>query len=175
MDKILVVVYSYTGTSRRLGHMLCSQLGWPSGKIVEIDERAGPTGTLRCLADSLLRRRPSIRYEGPDPRDFDAVVLITPIWAWRLAGPMRSFVAGQGDALKQVAVLSVMASEGGPNAVAEIGRMLGRAPVLAAAFKSREVDDGSCAERLEAFGRALQSIRIDGAPVRAAELSPYAA
>lgn len=46
----------------------------------------------RRVLDSLLRRRPGIRYQGPDPADFRAVVLVSPIWMYRLAGPMRSFV-----------------------------------------------------------------------------------
>ena len=89
MDGILVVFYSYTGTSRRLVQLLCSQLGWPSGEIVEERTRSGASGTLRCMADSLLRRQPRIRYQGPDPRDFGTVVLVSPIWAYRLASPMR--------------------------------------------------------------------------------------
>lgn len=172
MDKILVVVYSYTGTSRRLAQLLCSQLGWPLGEIVEVRTRAGATGTLRCVADSLLRRRPLIRYAGPDPGDFEAVVLVSPIWAYRLAGPMRSFVADSRADLRRFAVASVMGSRGAPNAVAEVSDLLGRPPLLDAAFTAREVDDGSCAGRLQAFGRALQAASDDAAPVRPSTWSP---
>lgn len=145
MDKILVVFYSYTGTSRRLVQLLCSQLDWPSGEIVEERARSGASGTLRCVADSLLRRQPRIRYQGPDPRGFGTVVLVSPIWAYRLASPMRSFVADRRDDLQQIAVVSVMGGSGAPNAVAEIGHLLGRAPSLGTAFTTREVDDGSYA------------------------------
>lgn len=175
MDKALVVVYSYTGTSRRLAQLLCSQLDWPLGEIRETRRRAGAAGTLRCVADSLLRRRPLIRYEGPDPRDFGAVVLVSPIWAYRLAAPMRSFVADRRADLPHVAVISTLGSSGGPNAVAEIGRLLGHAPILAAAFTAREVEDGSYAVRLQAFGEALQSSLPGGAPIRPATWSPRAA
>ena len=175
MNKTLVIFYSYTGTSRRVAQLLCSQLGWPSGEILEANPRAGVLGTLRCLADSMLRLKPLINYRGPDPKAFDTVVLVSPIWAYRLGGPMRTFVANHRAGLRQVAVLSVMGAYGAPNAVAEIGELLGRAPVLASAFTSREVDDGSCAARLEAFGRAVQDAREDAPPVRQAQLSPRAA
>ena len=36
------------------------------------------------------------------------------------------------------------------------GRLIGRPPLMNAAFKTREVEDGSCAGRLQAFGKAVQ-------------------
>ena len=175
MDRVLVVCYSHTGTSLQLARLLCVQRGWPLGEIVEVHRRAGPTGTLRCVADSLLRRRPLIRYEGPDPATFDAVVLVSPIWLYGLASPMRSFVVDRSADLKRVAVVSVMGSQGASNAVAEIGRLLGRETVLATAFTSREVDDGSCAPALEAFGRVLQGMRPEAGHVPSDSWSPHAA
>ncbi|MEO8656503.1 MAG: flavodoxin, partial [Ramlibacter sp.] len=105
MDTILVVCYSYTGTTRRLARLLCSHQGWPLGEIVEEHPRSGAFGTLRCVLDSLLRRHPAVRYEGPDPADFHTVVLVSPVWMYRLAGPMRSFVARHREALRHVAVI----------------------------------------------------------------------
>ena len=130
MDKVLVVFYSYTGTCRQLAQLLSAQLGWPTGEIVDAHSRSGPTGTLRCVADTLLRRRPLIRYDGPDPKAFDAVVLVSPIWVYGLAGPMRSFIAERAADLRQVAAISAMGAQGASNAVAEIARLLGHAPVL---------------------------------------------
>ena len=172
MSKVLVVVYSYTGTCRRVAEILCSQQGWRRAEIVETRPRSGAFGTLRCLLDSLFRRQPAILCDGPLPRDFDAVVLVSPIWALQLAGPMRSFVARQRDHLPDVAVVSVMGGQGSPNAVAEIARLLGRDPILSTALTMREVDDGSCADRLQAFATAVSSAKDSKAVVRPITLSP---
>ena len=101
------------------------------------------------------------------------MVLVAPIWAYRLAGPMRSFVAMRHADLPRFAVVSVMDSRGAANAVAEIAR--GRSPLLSAAFVTREVEDGSCAARLRAFGQAVCAAAMDREPVRAAVWSPKAA
>lgn len=156
MDGILVVFYTYTGTCRKLARLLCEQMGWPSGEVVEVRPRAASRGTLLCVAESLLHRRPAIRYQGPDPKDFDIVVLVSPVWVYGIASPMRSFLAERRDDLRHVAVVSAMDSRGGTGAAAQIGQLLGREPLVATAFTARAVDDGSCAPRLQAFGRSLR-------------------
>jgi hypothetical protein len=155
MDTVLVVCYSYTGTARRLAQLLCSHHGWPLGEVVEEHRRAGASGTLRCILDSLLRRHPAVRYEGPDPADFRTVVLLSPIWMYRLAGPMRSFVAARREALRHVAVIFTMGFGGASNAVAEIAHVLGHAPVLVGTFTQQEVETGDGTSRLLALGDRL--------------------
>lgn len=157
MDSILVVCYSYTGVSRRLAQLLASHHGWPLGEVVEERPRAaGGAGNLRCVFDSLLRRRPAVRYQGPDPADFRTVVLVSPIWMYRLAGPMRSFVAAHREALRRVAVISTMGSGGASNAASEVARLLGHGLVQSAGYTQGEIEDGSCTKRVLAFGHALQ-------------------
>jgi hypothetical protein len=152
MDSIMVVCYSYTGISRRAAQLLSSHHGWPLGEISEVEAR----GTWRCVLDSLLQRRPAIRYQGPDPGDFRTVVLVAPIWMYRLAGPMRSFVAQHKDTLQRVAVIVTMNAAGASNAFGEVARLLGHGLVDAAAFKAQEIEGGSGTARLLAFGDALQ-------------------
>ena len=155
MDTFLVVCYSYTGTTRRLAQLLCSHHGWPLGEIVEEHPRSGAVGTLRCVLDSLLRRHPAVRYEGPDPADFHTVVLLSPVWMYRLAGPMRSFVARHREALRHVAVILTMGAGGASNAVAEIAHVLGHGPILVRTFTAHEVEDGSGTGRLLDFADEL--------------------
>jgi hypothetical protein len=155
MDSILVVCYSYTGTARRVAQLLSSHHGWPLGQVVETRSRAGTSGYLRSVLDSLLRRRPPVRYEGPDPSDFRTVVLVAPIWAYRLASPMRSFVAAHRASLGRVAVINTMGGAGASNAVAEVAALTGHAPVAALALTQRSVDDGTGTGELLAFGDTL--------------------
>ena len=175
MRKILVVAYSYTGTARCLAQMLCAQQGWPMAEVVDVRPRSGFQGTARCVLDSMLRRAPPIRYEGPDPAGFDTVVLVAPIWMYRLAGPMRSFVAEHASSLPQVALLCTMGSAGAVNAVAEIGALLHRPPLLSLACTQRQVQDGSCAATLRTLGTALQPGSAQESPGRPTSWSPRAA
>jgi hypothetical protein len=80
MSKVLVIFYSYTGTARRWTHLLCAQQQWASAEILDQSPRGGVHGTWRCVLDSLLRRRPEFRDQGPRG-GFDAVVRVAPVWA----------------------------------------------------------------------------------------------
>ena len=155
MSKVLVVVYSHTGTSRRLSEQLCSQLGWQLAEVVEERPRRGIMGIWRCVLDSLLLRHPAIRDDGPLPRNFDAVALVSPIWLGRLAGPMRSFVARRRGHLPDLAVISVAGGPGDFAAAAEIADLVGKAPIISTTFTAREIDDRTCSGRLQFFGAAL--------------------
>ncbi len=145
---VLIVHYSFTGTCRRIGEALQARFGWAAG---EITDAVPGRGNWRCVLDSLLRRRPSIRYAGPAIRSFDTVVLVAPIWVYRLAGPMRAFVTEHRGELPSVVLVTAMGGRGAPNALAEVTDILGRPPALFLPLTTREVEDGSFVERLEGF------------------------
>ncbi|HEV6967502.1 MULTISPECIES: flavodoxin [Roseateles] len=174
MSKILVVTYSFTGTGARLTELLCRSRDWASAQVVERRPRRRFV-TWRCAIESFFRLRPAIVYDGPDPADFDLVVLVAPIWLQQMASPMRSFVASFRGRLRRVAVISVMGGKGGQNAPAEIGTLLDLAPLMSTTFTMREVDDGSYAPRLLAFAVAVQASVDATGQLRPFLLSPEAA
>ncbi|MBW8848293.1 MAG: flavodoxin [Burkholderiales bacterium] len=174
MSKILVVTYSFTGTSTRLAELMCRSRVWKSAQVTERSPRKHLV-TLRCAIDSLFRLKPPICYNGPDPAEFDLVVLVAPIWLRRVASPMRSFAASFRAVLPRVAVVSVMGGSGGQNAAAEIGSILDKAPLMSTTFTMREVEDGSYASRLLALATAVDAATDGSAVLRPYELSPETA
>lgn len=157
MSDILVISYSNTGTSRRLAQMLCEQQGWPMAEIKEAHPRCGLSGQLRCLLDSWLRRRPPICYVGPPPNEYDAVILVAPVWSWRLAGPVRSFVKLMNEQLPDLALISVSQGIDTKGVISELNSLLGYHPVLSATFTPDEIHNNkNCLDRLQFFGKATQ-------------------
>ncbi len=97
MSHILLVMYSYTGNCRKLACTLHEQQGWPIAEVTEVQSRRGVQGPWGCLLNSLLHRPATIHYAGPPPVQFDAVILVAPIWAYCMAGPMYSFIRSRHD------------------------------------------------------------------------------
>jgi hypothetical protein len=175
MRKTLVIVYSLTGTGRRLADLFARRQGWPVAEVLDRWPRTGRLGMLRSALDAALRRRPRIRYTGPALETFDSVLLIAPVWVGRLAAPMRSFVAAHAERLPELAFVSVSGSPGPSTAPAEIADLARRTPLLVAAFTAKEVACDDCADRVDALAAALRG-RPGGARSagsgRTAEASP---
>ncbi len=122
------------------------------------------TGACRRLAELLCNEQGWPMAEISDARPRGGVL-----------GTRRClFVASRRESLPDVAAAPVMGGSGALNAIAEIGRLLGRAPILSTAFTAREVEDGSCAARLRAFGDAVRAARATDV-TRPAIWSPQAA
>lgn len=173
MRSVLLICYSRTGTSRRLAQLLASQHGWPVGEVLDARPRMGLAGLGRCVLDALLRRAPDVRYFGPAPDAFDAVVLVSPVWLGRLSGPMRGFVAARERPPRAWAAATTSGGGSTDRVHHELQQLLGRPPLVAQAFPARSVDDGSCASRARWFGQAVAEAQEP--PQRSAEWSVHTA
>lgn len=139
MADVLVVHFSRSGHCRTLARALGQKHGWDLG---EVQYLGGAQSYGRCAWDALLRREPEIRYAGPNPSRFRVVVLVSPIWCWRLCPPMRRFIRSMHGKLGNVAVLSCMGGSGASNAVAEVEHLIHRPVVATLALRQDEVDAG---------------------------------
>jgi len=148
MADVLVVFHSRSGHCRMLAETLSRKRGWPLGHV---SYRAGQPSYGRCARDALLRRAPEIRYEGPDTSGFEVLVLVSPIWCWRLCPPMRAFLRSLRGERRNVAVLSCMGGSGAANAVAEVEGLVRRPVVAQLALRQDEVDAGRHDESVHAF------------------------
>jgi flavodoxin len=148
MPDVLVVFHSRSGHSRMLAEALSHKRGWALGEVVYLE---GPQTYGRCARDALLRREPEIRYKGANPSAFEVVVLVSPIWCWRLCPPMRSFVREMRGKLSNVAMLSCMGGSGAANAVAEVERLIRQRVVAKIALRQGEIDAGRHTDPLQAF------------------------
>jgi hypothetical protein len=172
MSRVLVTYFSRTGTCRQVAELLAGRPDW---KVAEIVDAVPGRSYMSALLDSLLRRQPRIRYDGPHPGDFDLVLLVFPVWAGRLAGPMRSFLARWQPNLRRVALVPVMGGRGARGAAAEAALLLQRPPVAVEAVLQRAVTDGSCRSRLTAFAAKLDRAVGNASTARRATAMPRAA
>jgi hypothetical protein len=155
MDSMLVVMYSETGHARRVALQLCSEHGWPVGEVRDLNAGEG-YGLVRTVLEALPLRRAHIAYEGPDPAHFRTVVLVTPMRGGHVPAPMRAFLQGHCERLRRTAIVSILKSEDAASAVAEVARVLGHAPIHNVTVTAAEIDDGSGAASIAAFGDFLQ-------------------
>jgi flavodoxin len=112
MKNTLVVFYSRTGNTRRAAERLAKALDADLEEIREARDRAGMAGFLRSGYEAVARQCPPILPPRKAPRDYARVVLGTPVWAGRMASPVRSFLQGHGQDLRRLALFATCGAAG---------------------------------------------------------------
>lgn len=83
-----VVYYSHHGNNATLARYLAARLGCGLVPIVELKPRTD----LQILWDVLFPRFPRIQPIAQAFREYDHVILAGPVWAGKLAAPLRTFL-----------------------------------------------------------------------------------
>lgn len=86
----LIVYYSRSGTSRIVAETLVEQLAFPVEDIQSTKNREGFLGIFTCVLDQLLNRDDTLKPLKIDPKDFNPIILVTPIWIGKLSSPART-------------------------------------------------------------------------------------
>ena len=175
MTKVLIVLYSRTGTARQVALQLQQISGWPIGEVRDVRPRVGFIGDLRCVLDSLLARSAPYTFEGPPIDGFDRLVVLTPIWVDGLASPMRALMRDVVRAGRPVSLICVMSRGGAFRAADEITTILGEAPDPVLGLNQADVLSGSCLSALSSLVDTVNALDAEPVITRPMWLSTHAA
>jgi hypothetical protein len=155
MNRVLVVCYSRGGTTRQVAEQLASSLGAELDEIEEVGSRAGGLGYLRSAFEAVARGIPAIRTQ-KNPRDYDLVVIGTPVWAGTMSSPVRAYLLRHHGRLPRVALFAVMAGRGAESTLREMQHACGVDDAPTFFTTQHQVDKGVVAEAVRDFAVRLQ-------------------
>lgn len=122
-----VAYYSHHGNNATLARFLAAQLGCGLVPIVELKPRTN----LAILWDVLFPRFPRIQPMERAFREYDHVILVGPVWAGKLAAPLRTFLQLYRDQLHDYSFITLCGYERPEQQgwlTAELTRRVGRPP-----------------------------------------------
>lgn len=107
MANILCVYYSRTGRTARLVRSIAQELDCEIVKLEDGVNRKGLSGWLVSGLHAVARKVPPIKELTTEKnlKEYDLVILATPVWAGRCSAPMRSFLMQHGDELRKTAYI----------------------------------------------------------------------
>jgi multimeric flavodoxin WrbA len=94
--KPLIVCYSRTGNSRIVADALMEYLSGTIEELQSTKNREGLLGVFTCVLDQLLDRDDILKPLDRDPKDYDPVIIVAPIWIGKLSSPARTFIKQAG-------------------------------------------------------------------------------
>ncbi len=94
--KPLIACYSRTGNSRIVADALMEYLSGTIEELQSTKNREGVLGIFTCVLDQLLDRDDILKPLDKDPKDYDPVIIVAPIWIGKLSSPARTFIKQSG-------------------------------------------------------------------------------
>lgn len=87
-SKPFIVCYSRTGRARMVATTLKNQLGCEMGEIISSSEK----GVFTIMLDQFFNRDDDQKPFSKDLKDYNPVIIVTPIWFMKLSSPARTFI-----------------------------------------------------------------------------------
>jgi flavodoxin len=159
--KTLIVFYSRTGNTKAVAKELAQNLNADLEEITETKPREeGVIGKIILSKDAILQNEVSINDLKRQIADYDLVVIGTPIWAWNMANPIRSFLNKykQDLSLKKVAFFATMGSNGDGRAFIQMEKLIDLSPVATIAFTDGQIKDGNFKTNLVIFEKKISIV-----------------
>ena len=106
--KTIILYYSRTGKTRLLCDVLQQQISSDILEVKPADEdryRSGRIGYYTAAFDSVFNRYIPIDPEQPDFSSYSSIIIVSPVWNWKLSAPIRSLIhnnQGKFDGKKMV-------------------------------------------------------------------------
>jgi flavodoxin len=124
--KTIIVYYSHTNNNKVLAGELMKRLDCTALRLEEQKKRTGFT----ILLDLLLNRLPVLKPYPYSLRDFDLVILLAPVWAGKIATPMRSFIEQEKYNIPRYSFITLCGGAAGQNVKLkhEFTRISGKEP-----------------------------------------------
>ncbi len=169
-SKILVLYYSRTGTTAKLGQAIAKATGADVEALIDTKDRQGAIGFVRSIIDAGRRSTTTLKPLRVDPAQYELVVLGTPDWGKSISSPMRTFLAAYKGKLKQVAFFLTDGTSDHAGIFKEMAELSGREPVATLGVPHDDVWNDRYAEPLKQFLSALPAPReqpVEPVPVPA--------
>ncbi len=154
--RILLVHYSRSGTTSRVAAHIAKELGADLERIEESAQRSGVGGYMRSAVEALAKGLPAIRTQ-KDPREYDLVVIGTPVWVGTMSSPVRSYLFSHQRRLRNTAFFAVMGGRGADDTLREMALACGATDAPMYALTQAEVEQNRYQKGCAAFIRQVKA------------------
>ncbi len=151
MTKKLVCYYSHTGNTQKIAELVAEKTAADVERIIDAKSRAGALGYLAAACDSMFKRRSRIQPVKKDPSKYNLVILGTPVWAWNLSPPMRTYILDHKAKFSHVAFFCTEGGAGGNRVFRQMADLIGKQPVATLELTEPDLKSNSYKGKLDEF------------------------
>lgn len=147
--KTLVVYYSRTGTTKKIGESISSILKCDSEEIFDTKDRMGVIGYMQAGKDAMFKKLTKLKSIQKNPEGYDLVIIGTPVWGFTVSTPIRTYITK--NKFKNVAFFCTQGGRGAEKAFSEMEGLAGKKPKALLVLRTKEVLDEKYSDKVKNF------------------------
>jgi flavodoxin len=151
--KALVVYYSRTGNTKKVGQEIAKQLKSDIEQIEDVKSRLGPIGWLKSGREAIKNKLVEIKLTKKDPSKYDLAVIGTPVWAGTVSSPVRTYLSKHK--FKKIALFCTCSGQSG-KAFDAMERITGKKAIATLVIDEKEIKNGSYSKKVKEFVAKLK-------------------
>jgi len=152
--KILLAYYSRTGNTRVVAEAISKKLGCDLEEITEPKNRSGLMGYMSAGSDAQKAIITALNPTKRNVKDYELVIVGTPIWAWNISAPIRSYLTATRGKFHQLAFYITLDGRPGET-LRNMENVAGKAPLASELFYSSEIKKKVFQEKVERFSNQI--------------------
>ena len=152
--KTLVVYYSRHGHAKKISEKIAKIFKADIEEIVDIKNRDHIISWSKSAFDEELRTPTKIKKIKHDPKDYDLVIIGTPIWDG-ISPPVWAYLALNKGKFKKVAFFATF-NAAAENACYNMENLSGKKPIATLELQDRQVNLGEHVKKIEDFCKAIK-------------------
>lgn len=155
--RVLLVYYSRTGRTKDIALAIKSKLECDILEIHDTANRKGFMGYMKSSLQSIFGQQTELNIIEHNPKDYEIVVIGTPIWVQNMSVPVRTYLTQFGNKMEQVAFFCTM---GGSGFEATFKKMadLTKEPEATLAVTEESVKKRNYDDQVEDFVKAINKV-----------------
>lgn len=148
--KTLVVFYSRTGNTKKIAEILAKKLHADIDEIVDLKNRKGVIGFIFGGRDAMKQSLTKITVS-KNPRDYDLVVIGTPIWVGASTPAFRTYLTNYKKDIKKVAVFATSGGDTVDKTVTVLENILDKKSIASVGWTNAEINQGKIDDKIDSF------------------------
>ncbi|MFA5176063.1 MAG: hypothetical protein WC413_02290 [Candidatus Nanoarchaeia archaeon] len=153
--KTLVIFYSRTGTTKKIAENISKKLKCDIEEIFDCENRVGVKGYIKSGKQATLKKLTKLKDTNKDPSIYDLVIIGTPIWAWNMCCPIRTYITKNKEHLRKVAFFCTMGGSGANRTFKCMEKLCNKKSVACLKLKTKDVINNNYSEKVKEFTEKL--------------------
>jgi len=148
--KTLVVFYSRTGNTKKMGELIAKKLHANIDEIIDHKNRKGILGFIFGGRDALKEYLTDISFS-KNPANYDLVIIGTPVWAGFSTPAFRTYLTENKNKIKKAAVFITSGGDTVDKTVTVFEKITGKNCLASIGWTNAEINQNNISSKLDNF------------------------